>query len=395
MRGSRSAAGTISRPTRRSWSSSAVQIRGRDLVDAEVGQLANALEAALAAGPVIAKSSISSRRQPARVLGRRVEVPFVVVVGLRARVDEPGQLLGHAVVGHALHHVADVVRARTRPPSGSPRAPRRGRRRPTCRRRSPPRPRPDRGPPPRRRPGPARSPSATAAGFAPTCGMAMSASAPARRRFLGPVAATAIGTRSPVAQRRRIVAAVVSTSSPASSARTCGTTSANFLVATCFRPSVRTALSPRPRPRITRPGWSCGERRRRARADRVVAGERVRDGDPELDALGRERARGSGRPRRPPRASASRRPRRGRSPPARPSRTDSMKTGKSSGRKWAPIFISGPLSGLGQHGRERRQLGEGLLERVHLAPADADHLDRRSVEMGQSSCRSPPRPRSA
>ena len=98
---------------------------------------------------------------------------------------------------------------------------------------------------------------ATAAGFAPTCGMAMSASAPARRRFLGPVAATAIGTRSPVAQRRRIVAAVVSTSSPASSARTCGTTSANFLVATCFRPSVRTALSPRPRPRITRPGWSC------------------------------------------------------------------------------------------------------------------------------------------
>ena len=58
-----------------------------------------------------------------------------------------------------------------------------------------------------------------------------------------------IGTRSS-AQRMRVPAA----SSPAIHARRRGTVSASSAVGTGFSPSVRTALSPRPIPRTTRPG---------------------------------------------------------------------------------------------------------------------------------------------
>ena len=78
----------------------------------------------------------------------------------------------------------------------------------------------------------------------------MSARAPATRRFFGPVAQSMIGTLSS-AQRMRVPAA----SSPAIQARRRGTVSASSAVGTGLSPSVRTALSPRPTPRTTRPGW--------------------------------------------------------------------------------------------------------------------------------------------
>src|SRR5215471_14739098 len=61
-----------------------------------------------------------------------------------------------------------------------------------------------------------------------------------------------------------------------------------------------------------------------------------------------------------------------------------MKSGKSSGRKWAPIFtMSRPCEG----DREGGQLAQRAAERVHLAPADAHHLDRRLVEVRQRRAR--------
>ena len=84
----------------------------------------------------------------------------------------------------------------------------------------------------------------------------MSATAPAIRSVRGPVAETMIGT-SPVASFAhwiRISVPSQSTGRPAISARSLGTVSRSCFVETCLRPSVRTALSPRPMPRTTRPG---------------------------------------------------------------------------------------------------------------------------------------------
>ena len=110
----------------------------------------------------------------------------------------------------------------------------------------------------------------------------MSASAPASRRFFGPVAQSMIGTRSS-AQRIRAPAA----SSPAIHARSFGTVSASSAVGTGFSPSVRTALSPRPIPSSDAAGVQVGERRVRARRDGRVARQRVRDAAADLDPVRR------------------------------------------------------------------------------------------------------------
>ena len=106
--GAPASAGTISRPTRSHLLEPAVQVGGRDLRDAERGQLADPLEAAFgrAEDRVVVDQLV---REPGVVLGRGVEVAGVVVVVLRPRVDEAGQLLGQAVVGDALHHVREMV----------------------------------------------------------------------------------------------------------------------------------------------------------------------------------------------------------------------------------------------------------------------------------------------
>ena len=191
MRLTSRSAGTISCPTLHLLEPP-VQVRGRDLVDPERGQLADPLEAPLRR-PGDREVVDELAGQVARVLGRRVEVAGVVVVPV-ARGDEPRHLLRHAVLGFQLHHVRDVVRARGRRPAallprlvlvvGHAHA-RRARRS---------RPRPGRAPPPRRRRARARSPSARTRGGRRRRSSRCRRGAPARRRFLGPVAQIMIGT---------------------------------------------------------------------------------------------------------------------------------------------------------------------------------------------------------
>ena len=139
-----------------------VQVRGRDLVDPQLAQLSDLLQAPLhRPGDDEVVDELAG--QIARVLGRRVEVAGVVVV-LVARGDEAGHLLRHAVLAGSTS-ARRRCGSRTPPaPSGTPPTPPPGRPRRASRRARRSRPRRGRGPPPRRRRGRGRSPSARTRG---------------------------------------------------------------------------------------------------------------------------------------------------------------------------------------------------------------------------------------
>ena len=278
MRGSRPARGRSTR-RRADLVEPAVQVGGRDLVDPELCQLADPLEATVRR-PGDREVVDQLAREPAGVLGRRVEVALVVVVGLRRAPRRAGsapracrgrvRAASRRAMWFAAQAAAQRLSARASSRSSETHMPQKSGDLDLVR---------DRGPPPRARRASARSAQRTAAGIGADLGHGDVCERAGEPEVLRP--GRGDGDRHVLAGRPADAdrPGVGDDLLAGRAARGCAARPRrSFCVATCLSPSVRTALSPRPRPRITRPGMELGQRRRRARADRVVACERVRDG---------------------------------------------------------------------------------------------------------------------